>query len=671
MSRIVETFPYEVECRDPYFIPLADGTRIAATLWLPKDAGPVPVVVEMVPYRRRDGTVFRDAVMHPYTAGHGIAVCRVDLRGSGDSDGILEDEYLPREQWDACEIIAYLARQEWCNGAVGMTGISWGGFNSLQVAARRPPALKAIITLCSTDDRYADDVHYFGGCYLTEDPMWSAFVLAMNAQAPDPQIVGARWREMWRQRLDANTCWSERWLAHQRRDEYWKQGSVCEDFGAIDIPVYAVCGWDDTYSNVTGRLLAGLKGPRKGLIGPWSHQYPCDAHPGPAIGYLQEALRWWRHWLKGEETGIMDEPMLRAWINEPDAPRPFFVEHPGSWVAEPNWPSPSIEQRVLYLNDRRLGTAAESGPALSSRSPATAGRDCGRFGGYGGDCPDLPLDQRREDGLALCFDTEPLAADIDILGAPVLELVAKSDVPRANVAVRLCDVAPDGTSTLITWGVLNLAHRNGHEDLDEVVPGETFRARIQLNDIGRRVAAGSRLRVALATQHWPIIWPQPTLATLTVEPGRSRLTLPVRPARAEDADLPDFARAEIAPRLPTRTEREGRHTRQMTEDAATGLQTIEAVTDYGRIELLDRNITTDSWSRDVFRIRPDDPLSARLDSEYFIGFVSGDAAVEVKSQLTLTGDAETFELDWRITASEGGTVVHEKADRKRIRRDFL
>jgi putative CocE/NonD family hydrolase len=671
MSRIVENFPHAVETRDPVFIPLADGTRIAATLWLPCDAGKVPVVVEMIPYRRRDGTVFRDLRMQPYLAGHGIGYCRVDLRGSGDSEGILDDEYTPGEQADACGIIEFLARQPWCTGAVGMTGISWGGFYALQVAASRPPALKAIITICASDDRYADDVHYMGGCYLLEDPMWSAFVLAMNAQCPDPQIVGDAWRRLWMERLDANSCWSERWLAHQSRDAYWRQGSVCEDYARIAVPVYAVGGWEDSYSNAVPRLLARLKSPAKGLVGPWSHRYPCDGAPGPAIGWLQEALRWWRHWLKGEDTGIMDEPAYRAWINEPDLPRPFYETHRGRWVTEPSWPSPNTERRVLFLNSRTLGARAEHGAALGVRSPATAGRDCGRWGGYGGDCPDLPLDQRREDGLALCFETEPLAADLDLLGAPVLDLVGAVDVPRANVAVRLSDVAPDGTTTLITWGVLNLAHRDGHESPAELAPGEIFSAAIRLNDIGRRVAAGSRLRLSLATQHWPIIWPQPWLATLTIEPGRSRLTLPVRPPRPGDAAVAPFGPAETAPPVPVAEERAGRNERRMTEDAGSGWHTIELFSDYGRYRLLDRGITTDSWCRDVTRIKPDDPLSARLDSAYFIGFESGEAAVELRSRLTLTADARDFLIDWRIEASEHGHPIHAKAGSKRIRRDFL
>ena len=308
------------------YIPLSDGVRVAAKIWLPEDAEqrPVPAILEMIPYRKRDGTIYRDVRMHPWIAAQGYACVRVDIRGSGESEGLLLDEYLPREQQDGVEIIDWLSRQRWCSGSVGMTGISWGGFNALQLAALKPPALKAIITLCSTDDRYADDIHYMGGCLINENPSWSADRFTWGALPPDPQLVGDKWREIWLARLEAQRPWLEQWLAHQRRDAYWKHGSVCEDYGAIDCAVYAIGGWEDSYSNAVPRLLAGLRCPRKGLIGPWTHAYPHLSEPGPAIGYLQEAVRWWDHWLKGIDSGIMDEPMYRVWMLEPKAPKPWY-----------------------------------------------------------------------------------------------------------------------------------------------------------------------------------------------------------------------------------------------------------------------------------------------------------------------------------------------------------
>ncbi|MGD2116459.1 MAG: CocE/NonD family hydrolase, partial [Acidobacteriota bacterium] len=346
--RLVETFPRPIHEIENRWIPLSDGTRLAARIWLPDDADehPVPAILEYLPYRKRDFTRARDEPMHRYFAGHGYAAVRVDLRGAGDSDGLLTDEYTEQELDDAVEVIAWLAEQPWCSGAVGMMGISWGGFNSLQVAARRPPALGAVITLCSTDDRYADDAHYMGGCLLNENLTWGSVLLTFNAYPPDPALVGARWRRMWLERMEATPLFPEVWMRHPWRDAYWRHGSVCEDFAAVACPVYAIGGWADGYSNAVPRLLAGLSVPRKGLIGPWSHAFPHDAVPGPSIGFLQEALRWWDQWLAGRETGILDEPMLRVWMQESVPPRPTYADRPGRWVAETAWP-PERDGRPL------------------------------------------------------------------------------------------------------------------------------------------------------------------------------------------------------------------------------------------------------------------------------------------------------------------------------------
>ena len=194
---------------------MSDGCRLAARIWLPADAetAPVPAILEYIPYRKRDFTRPRDEPMHHYFAGYGYAAVRVDLRGSGDSDGLLLDEYLKQEHDDALEVIRWIAQQPWCSGAVGMMGKSWGGFNSLQVAARRPPELKAIITVCSTDDRYLDDVHYMGGCLLNENLTWGSVLMSYNAYPPDPEIVGERWRTMWRDRLEHAVFFPEVWLS--------------------------------------------------------------------------------------------------------------------------------------------------------------------------------------------------------------------------------------------------------------------------------------------------------------------------------------------------------------------------------------------------------------------------------------------------------------------------
>ncbi|MET0596780.1 MAG: CocE/NonD family hydrolase [Mesorhizobium sp.] len=664
------TMPFAIDCVDPLWIPMSDGVRLACTLWRPVTPSPVPVVVEMVPYRRRDGTVARDMEIHPYLAGHGVASVRIDVRGCGDSEGDLADEYTPREQEDACEAIAFLASQPWCNGQVGMTGISWGGFNALQVAARRPPALKAVIAHCASDDRYADDIHYMGGALLTEQEMWSNFMLVKKAMPPDPRAAGQRWRAIWHDRLAASRSLSEVWLDHQRRDAYWRQGSVCEDYSAIECAVMAVCGWQDSYSNFVPRLLANLPGPKLGIVGPWSHSYPCRGAPGPLIGYLQEALRWWRHWLAGEETGIMDEPLYRVWITGEQRPRPSVqADHAGRWAAEEAWPSPRIEARRLCLNDRRLGEEAAPVGSLCVRSPATAGRDCGRWGGYGGGCPDLPVDQRREDGLALAFDTPPLADELTLLGAPTLDLLITVDAPHANLCARLCDVYPDGTSALMTYGVLNLSHRNGHERPEPCPVGTPFRIRLALNDFARTVPRGHRIRLAISNQHWPILWPQPLLSTLSVATGDSMLVLPVRPPSPRDRDI-RFAEVRTAPPVPSTVLAEGFDRRVVTEDVGAGEETIALVSDHGRLRYDDRAITVASSNADTFSIRPDDPLSARLVTEYRWAIRNGEADTESLARTELTADETHFTLSWRLEARERGKLVHSAAATRRIRRDF-
>ncbi len=669
-ARIVETFPREIRCLDPVFIPMPDGVRLAATIWLPADAerDPVPAILELIPYRRRDGTVFRDMKMHPYVAGHGFACCRVDIRGSGDSEGVLGDEYTEQEQQDAEAIIAWLAAQGWCTGAVGITGISWGGFNALQVAARRPPALKAVIALCCSDDRYADDVHYFGGALLTEDAMWSSFIMALGALPPDPQIVGDRWRAMWRERLEASACWSSEWMRHQRRDGYWKRGSVSEDFSRIEIPVYAISGWDDTYSNAVPRLLAGLRGPVKGLVGPWSHAYPFLGAPGPAIGYLQEAIRWWRHWLHGEENGIMDEPAYTAYVLDPHRPASFYPTHPGRYVTEPGWPSPGISKEILFLNRGSLGVISEPGETLTLRSPMTAGRDCGRYGGYGGEVPDMAIDQRREDGLGLTFDSEPLSQDMDLLGAPEVSVTLVSDGPQGLLVGRLTEVWPDGTSTLVTWGALNLSHRESHEAPSALPVGERLTVRLELNHIGRRIAAGNRLRLVLTNQHWPILVPLPAQPTYRLDSGMSRLTLPVRPIRDEIEIR--FPPPEISPPVKIEELRGEHHAREVLIDGATGRQVITLTSDHGMQHILDRANVTGAKVIDRMEIVEGDPLSARVETGWELSYRSGDADTEAVSKVVLTMDEHRFRLDWRLDVREAGSPVFSREGGEWIDRDF-
>jgi uncharacterized protein len=656
---------------DYVWIPTRDGTRLAARVWLPADAetDPVPGILEAVPYRLSDGMVTRDVLIHPYWAARGYACVRVDLRGSGESDGVLKDEYHPQEQEDLLDVIAWIAAQPWCTGAVGMTGISWGGFNSLQLAARRPPALKAIVTLMSTDDRYADDVHYKGGCVLATDLLhWSTCMLHWQCQPPHAAAVGDRWRELWTQRLAAATPWIHTWLAHQRRDAYWKHGSVCEDYAAIEIPVYAVGGWTDGYTNSVPRLLEGLSGPRKGLIGPWPHAFPHYVTPGPAIGFLQETLRWWDQWLKGEDTGVMDEPMLRVWMQDSTLPAPWLDEAPGRWVAEEVWPSPRLQPSRLRLDAD--GVLREAGAAAADDQTAAAhGVEGGRLRILGAQLcgadagawcaesqpSDFAPDQRAAEGQSLCFTSAPLQEHLEILGRPRLTLRFASDKPLALVAARLDDVTPGGASRLVTTQVFNLTHLMSHEHPERLEPEREYTAEIELDAVGQSFPPGHRLRLALSPTYWPWAWPSPEPVTLTVVASESVLELPVRPERPEDAALRPFDPPAVPEGLGEKTRGGGPGGRTYARDLATGEQTWTFTYFDGVNVVLPNGWESEEWNRVSYSLREGDPLSARVTVEAESVLLRGEQGrFHIVTHGEMTCDADVFYVADEVAVHEGG-----------------
>ena len=668
--KVIKKFPNEVRVMDPIFIELKDGIRLAARIWLPVNAekAPVPAILEYLPYRRQDGTADRDATTHPYFAGHGYASVRVDIRGSGDSEGILLGEYLKQEQDDALEVIDWITKQPWCSGTVGMIGISWGGFNGLQIAARQPEALKAIVSICSTDDRYADDIHYMGGCLLTDNAAWNSYMFSINTTPPDPQTVGNKWYEMWLSRLKGSGLWLEDWMKHQTRDEFYKHGSVCEDFSKINAAVYAVGGWADGYSNTVFRLLSGLKSPCKGLVGPWAHKYPHFAEPGPAIGFLQECLRWWDYWLKGIENGIMDEPQLRCWIQEPVFPATYYKERPGRWVSENSWPSSSINKEIYYLNVDHLGNKPNPSKIISINSPLTVGLMAGAWCPHGLD-PDQPGDQRNEAGGSLNFDSEPIKEEFDILGMPKVKLKIASDKKVAMVAVCLSEVLKNGAVTRISYGLLNLTHRESHENPTDLVPGEYYDIELKLNDVGHSFGAGNRIRVSLSSVYWPIAWPSPVKNTLFIATGLSRLELPIRPYKESDNELIPFQEPESALPLDKTIIREPDYKWDITRDMISGNVTQNQFFDEGRMVYNEHNgWTVESTHDEYFSVHPDDSLSAKLEIIWTELFEREDWRVSSRTHTILTSTESHFHLEAKLEAYLDEEMVHSKSWKSKFER---
>jgi putative CocE/NonD family hydrolase len=654
---------------------MRDGVRLASRIRLPKDAeaAPVPAILELLPYRQADRMRDRDEPMHAYLAGHGYASVRVDVRGTGDSEGVLLDEYHPREIEDAVEILRWMRAQPWCTGDVGMMGISWGGFNALQVAAKRPEGLRAIVSICASDDRYADDAHYMGGCLLNENLVWGSSLFTLEALPPDPRVWGERWREMWRERLEGSTLFPERWLRHPHRDAYWKQGSVSQDYDAIDCPVFAVGGWADGYTNAVPRLVSNLRVPRKGLVGPWAHAYPHLASPGPAIGFLQELRRWWDRWLLGIENGIMDEPVYRVYLPEPEAPSRRGPTVPGRWVAEEEWPSPRIQPRSLFLGDGCLLDREAGVTVFMLSSPATTGAASGSWCPFGSP-EELPADQRPDDARSLVFDSETLTERIEILGGCELLLRIAADSPGGLIAARIEDVFPDGESLRVTYGLLDLAHRDGAEVPTALVPGKIYDVTLRFKEAAHAFLPGHRLRLAFSTAYWPVAWPSPWRVTLSVHARRSVLRLPVRPPRTGDWDLRPFDDPESGPELLV-TELHRRTTETTVSENDEGgviYRVASEVTEEGgpaltRIE--DTRIEHGHSSVEEFSIADSDPLSAKAEIVHDAIFRRDDWSTRVRTRLRMNADARDFHLEAELEAFEGGRRIHHRQQSISVPRD--
>ena len=666
--KIISEFPEKIEEIADQGITLADGTRLSARIWRPvsADKTPVPAILEYLPYRKRDGTIERDEITHPWFAGNGYACVRVDIRGNGESEGLMNDEYTPQELSDACEIINWLSQQDWCDGNVGMKGISWGGFNALQVAALNPPALKAVIANCSTVDRYADDIHYKGGALLGENFGWASQMLSYSSRPPDPMLVGdENWIEVWKHRLEnLPYLWSE-WHTHQTRDDYWKHGSICEDYSAIKIPVLTINGWHDGYRNTVSHLVENVEAPTKGILGPWIHKYPHYAGPKPAIGYLQEAKRWWDNWLKGMDTGVEADPDYRVWLMDSIKPKRWHDERPGQWITEDTWPSPKINFDTLHMTN--AGLRQQSGDlAAVIASP----QDCGMAGGeyfpfaFSDEFPD---EQSHDDERSYCCDGEILTEPLDIVGMPKFSALLTSDQPNAHICVRLCDLRPDGTSALITHGVFNLTHRTSHETPEPMPVGERVEINFALDQIAYRIAKEHRLRIAVSNAYWPYIWPSPETATLNL--SQARLDIPLR--TVSNGDEYEFEEAEGSQPWEHDVLREGHYARRCFKDEETGHSIVEINCDNGENRDKDHGLISGGWTKERWSIHPDDPNSAISEIDWEQTGGRPDQMWRTETSMKMWCDAETFFSTGTVKCWLNDELLFERDYRDGIARNLV
>jgi uncharacterized protein len=639
------------------WIPMEDGVRLAASLYVPDpaEAGePVPVVLEALPYRKDDATASDRPEYERLCGEYGYAVARVDLRGTGSSEGVATDEYPAGEQADLCQVIAWLAAQPWSTGSVGMYGTSYSGFNSLQVAAERPPALKAVVAIYASDDRYTDDVHYTGGTLKLLDLVdYPLYMVALNALPPVPAIAGPDWRERWRERVEGLEPWLLRWLEEQDDGPYWRQGSLRPAYERIACPTMLVAGWADGYRNATFRMLERLRAPARLLFGPWSHMATDTSLPGPRIDLVPEMVRWWDRWLRGKPNGVDEGPPVTVFVRHATRPAPDLGEHAGAWRDEPAWPPERATTRTLPLAGAAPASGGVDRLAVRGDVGSAAWISCAGHLPFG-----QPGDQRSDDAWSLVYDWG-LDEELEILGHPLLRVRVGSSAPVAFLSAKLCDVFPDGTSALVARGFLNLTRRRSLTAPEPLRPGVVEAVELELDATSWVFPAGHRLRLSLAGADWPNLVPPPAPLTLTVERDGSSLTLPVLqgPSPSPPPLLPPSRPADRPPDPPTRW--------RVVRDVLG--RTSEAEIDHGgRTELPDGSVLVERYQGTVGAAADPGPAWARGSASYRVEWP--EATVATSARLDLRGDADAFEVQLDLEAREGDELRWARTWRRRIPR---
>jgi predicted acyl esterase len=602
----------------PASIPMPDGVLLAATLYMPADLRPherVPALLEYLPYRKDDDTVSGDYGKHAYFARHGYIGVRVDIRGFGASGGTPPTrEYSVQEQEDGEHVIAWLARQPWSNGNVGMFGISWGGFNSIQMAMRRPPALKAILAIEATEALFKEDVHYMDGVMHVDE-----FEVSMDLDQGRSGAPGFPLDEDTLARRMDSTPWSLDYFKHQRDGAFWR--APIRRFEDIRIPCFLIGGLQDGYRDSIPRMLERVPAPVRAWLGPWNHDYPNTSIYGPRVEWRDQAVRWFDHWLKGIGNGVEREPRFVVYQQRSHPPGAAAQDIPGEWRAE-SWPPADLKPLTWFLAPNHQLTAAPAAQASDHlRYVPSAGTEAGFWWG------ELLTDQRPVDAYSLTYDSDPLESDVSMLGIAHVRLLATADAPLANWFVRLEDVADDGRVTAIT-------------------------------------GAG------LAGAQWPMLWPTPYPMTTALRlggPAGSSITLPIVPAhgRAPPVFGP-LEEVEMPPGVTTPGDYAWPGSWKLERDEAKERSTV---TWHGTSAVRFPWGSFEHSEQLVYHVDDADPAVSAVEGEAESVETLADRVLTYRGHLTVTSDASTFHYAYTRELLRNGTVLRTKTWAEAIPRD--
>ena len=651
-------------------IPMPDGIQLAADLYMPADipAGEhLPVLLEYTPYRKNDsrGSKYR---MYTYFVKRGYVVARVDIRGTGNSQGrTIPYEYSEIELSDGDAVIAWLAKQDWSNGNVGMFGISWGGFNSIQMAVRKPPALKAFVALMATEDLYQEDVHYMDGIIHIDSWMMSHDL--SNAMPGAPEF---RLDEDWlRNRFEVEPSVFT-YMREQRDGSFWDRASARDKYEQIQIPGYYIGGWYDGYRDSPPRMLEHVKAPVKAMIGPWDHYYPHNAWPAPQVEWRHEAVRWFDQWLKGNDTGILDEPRFAVYVRDWHPPGPGVDEIPGHWRWEEGWPIERSVTKTFYAGqDHGLFSSPSAQATHSLKYKPSVGLAGGGPVMWWGN---IPPDQQSMDDYSLIYDSHPLDSPLEILGMPRAILKVSADVSRANWVVRICDVAPDGSVTQVGGAAFNGTHRKSAREPEDLIPGKVFPLEIEMHFTSWVFPKGHRIRFAINNAQWPMLWPTPYQMTTTLAIGGmegARVELPVVPPA--DRPVPKFKLPEEGPSLPDYASVDSGNVSGYAE-----IKSIQRDEQSGAAFGIATNATSFRypWGLEHFEERLEhrtsdlNPAETSVIGIYAVAIDLKDRTIRMEQNVVFKSDLKNFHMNFIRRFKVNGETLHEKQWNETFPRDF-
>ena len=623
-------------------IPLADGTRLAADLYRPAAAGPVPVLVSYYPYRKDDiiGSLFEGTRLR--LGQRGYATVFADMTGTGASEGDYGESFdLAREGRDAAEVIEWAAGQDWCDGNVGAWGVSYGGMTALAAAARHPAHLRAIVAVYATTDIYRDTIAP-GGCpAMLGRYAWAAHMMALGLCPPTRPDPDGRWRQTWTRRLRrlaGGPSHAVTWQAHPGRDAYWQDRVL--DATAIDVPAMLIGGWADMFKDAMTSLHGAVTGPKRLVMGPWMHVLPhlSDVEPYDWAGEMAD---WW------------DEHLRRP-PSPPPAPREpvlFFARGQG-WRSARQWPPEEVSPLRLFLAGDGLDPAPPDTPGHRDYAgDAAVGVASGMWDPFGTG-NGWPEEQSGDDARSATFTSEPLPAPLLVAGRPEADLfLTREPGQDAHLVARLAMVGPEGRSTLITTGWHPLPAGGG------TAPDGPERITITLGTAAFAVPAGARLRLAVACADFPRIWPSAANPAIRLRCGGSHPSELRVPACGRDRRRDAPASVPAPPAIPDPgwvTDGEPlyliSHDKAADEVAVTFGARTHLRPPSGADMRLDERFTA--------RVRPGRPAGAALTAEIGIG-VRLPAGERVEVVVRSTSSRTETAVEGRVTL-DGTCVLHHR-----------